>query len=70
MGLEEREHKRKSVVGSMVESPGKEKGRSEDYLVRSYKITIESHKKIKLRALKEGKKDYEIVQDALNSYLE
>lgn len=72
MGLEEREKKRNSVVSNLVggsEKPEPEKAQKEgDYIVRSYKITSETHKKIKLRAFDEGKKDYEIVQEALNTY--
>lgn len=74
MGLAERENKR-SVVANLAgvnEEPNK-KGRKEAvnqdaYTIRNYKIKTESYKKIKLRAFEEGKKDYEIVQEALDAY--
>jgi hypothetical protein len=72
MGLEEREKKRNNVVSNLVggsEKPEPEKTlKEENYIVRSYKITSDSHRKIKLRAFDEGKKDYEIVQEALDAY--
>ena len=74
MGLQDRENKRSSsVVSNLVGRDGKDKSKSQnnetqEFTSVHYKITSKSHKDIKKRAIEEGKKDYEVVQDALDAY--
>jgi hypothetical protein len=72
MGLADRENKRKSVVSNLVSGDGnsnrKEDTNQEAFTNVHYKITTKRHKDIKRRAIEEGKKDYEIVQEALDAY--
>jgi len=73
MGLADRENKRKNVVSSLVSGNGLNNSENqdkstEDFTNVHYKITTQRHKDIKMRAVEEGKKDYEIVQMALDAY--
>lgn len=69
MGLRDRENKRASVVSSLISnSPAGEELQEEETIVRSYKITMEIYQKIKIQAATEKKKDYQIVQEALDQY--
>lgn len=72
MGLKDRENKRGgSVVGSIIgvgTTASQNQNDNQEYITRSYKITTESYQKIKLEAVAEGKKDYQIVQRALDLY--
>lgn len=72
MGLKDRENKRGgSVVGSIIgvgTTASQNQNGNQEYITRSYKITTESYQKIKLEAVAEGKKDYQIVQRALDLY--
>lgn len=72
MGLKDREYLRKSVVSNMItnEEEKKEKKEKKKLIQRGYYLTPEIAMKVKLRAVEEGKKDYEIVQAALESYLQ
>lgn len=79
MGLKEREEKRRnSVVGSMISggtgSEGartdpKEKKDKKQLLQRGYYLKPVTAQAVKERAVREGKKDYEIVEAALQEYL-
>lgn len=75
MGLADRENRRNSVVSNLVSgdvNPSrkdrKEDSSQEAFTNVHYKITTKRHKDIKRRAIEEGKKDYEIVQEALDAY--
>lgn len=78
MGLAEREEKRSSVVGQMINIPvdaGKKvktgrAGKNDPKLIqRGYYLTPELAKEVKIRAVMEGKNDYEIVMEALERFL-
>lgn len=79
MGLKEREEKRRtSVVGSMIsgasasegaEAKQKEKKDKKQLLQRGYYLEPVTAQAVKERAVREGKKDYEIVEAALQEYL-
>ena len=84
MGLEDRERKR-SAVGALISQPvdsasqegqvkavtkrARKKKEKENLIQRGYYITPEIAQKVKIRAVMEGKNDYEIVQEALEAYL-
>lgn len=77
MGLAEREQKRSSVVGQMIDIPadtGKvvkagRAGKNDSKLIQQgYYLTPELAKEVKIRAAMEGKNDYEIVMEALERY--
>lgn len=76
MGLKEREEKRRSsVVGSLISgSEGsatvkKEKKDKKQLIQRGYYLEPVTAQAVKERAVKEGKKDYDIVEAALQEYL-
>lgn len=75
MQFQDRESKRSSVVGSMItrteetEQPTKKKNIKSNLVQKGYYLTPEIAQKVKLRAAQEGKKDYQIVQEALEKYL-
>ena len=75
MGLAEREEKRSSVVGQMINIPAdtrkKVKAGADDpkLIQRGYYLTPELAKEVKIRAVMEGKNDYEIVMEALERFL-
>ena len=79
MGLKEREEKRKtSVVGSMISrapasegSEAKQKGKKDkkQLIQRGYYLEPVTAQAVKERAIREAKKDYEIVEAALQEYL-
>ena len=51
--------KRRSVVGSMVSEMPKTEV---EYKNPTYKVRVDTFRKVKMKALEEGKHDYEIVQ--------
>ena len=59
--------KRRSVVGSMVSEMPKTEV---EYKNPTYKVRVDTFRKVKMKAVEEGKHDYEIVQAALDAYLE
>lgn len=75
MGLAEREEKRSSVVGQMINIPANTRkkvkaGEDDPKLIqRGYYLTPELAKEVKIRAVMEGKNDYEIVMEALERFL-
>lgn len=78
MGLEEREQRR-SAVGAMVsrtkeeteaqKKRGRKKKTAGNLVQRGYYLTPEIAQRVKMRAVMDGKNDYEIVQEALEAYL-
>lgn len=67
MGFEERETKRsRSVVGSMVSSKSTE---SKEKIPRTYTLTPDIVKRLKIRAATEERELSDVVQAALEAYL-
>lgn len=70
MGLKDREaNRKKSVVEGMLKSDSSVKEENPKLVQRGYYITPEIAMKLKMRAVQEGKRDYDIVQEALEAYL-
>ena len=66
ISLADRENRR-SVVGSMVSDTTKPEG---EYKTATYKLRMDTFRKLKIKAVEENKHDYEIVQAALDAYFE
>lgn len=73
MGFADRENKRSSVVSKMIgdQQPEVQPEKKQSKLVqKGYYLTPEIAAQVKVRAAMEGKKDYQIVQEALEAYLQ
>lgn len=74
MGFHDRESIRSNVVGKMIIGNEEtteivKKHKKNNLVQKGYYLTPEIAQKVKLRAAQEAKKDYQIVQEALEAYL-
>ena len=75
MGFADRENKRSNVVSKMIGDPEPEvkktsEKKKSNLVQKGYYLTPEIAAMVKVRAAMDGKKDYQIVQEALEAYFE